>query len=228
MPVTNASSSSSATLRSTFDNVDKNRDSALTQAEVKKSMEGAGVGSGFFGGMKVDGATDALVSGLDGDRNGRVSWDEYVKGGHQLAPAGMKLDPAKMQDPAHVDAAVAALYKDADVDGDAQLAHDELAAHQTQVAERVGQSNASTRGDIAARLAMKNLDVSRDGKLSKPELSGFLKDVAREQQTRIAPRPAPAAPTTTAPNAAPTTTAATKQPTLLEQLAPAPAPTPCR
>ena len=196
MPTTtpSASSTTSVTLRRLFDGVDQNRNRVLDKVEVRKSMEQAGVGAGFFGGAKVEGATSALMDAVDGNKDGKVSWSEYQQGGHKLVPAGMKLDPLKASsDPGHIDAAVAALYRDADVDGDGGLSHDELAAHQTEQARRAGQSNASTRGDIAATLALAKLDHNADGRLKKPELAGFLRDVAREQ--RLA-QPSAAAPVT--------------------------------
>lgn len=182
MPV--SSTSAHTTARQLFSSIDKDRDQRLSRTEVKRSIEDAGVGGGFFGGMKVDGATDAVMDNIDRNGDDRISWSEYVKKGHTLAPAGMPLDPAKMQDPAHVSAAVDALYRDADRDRDGALSHRELAAHQTRVAEDAGQSNASTRGDIAATLAMKKLDANHDGRLQRDELKGFLSDIAKAQATR--------------------------------------------
>ncbi len=197
MPMTTSAASPSVSLRQLFDGVDKNKDQLLDKAEVKLSTEQAGVGSGFFGGRKVNAATDALMDAVDGNHDGNVSWAEYQQGGHKLVPAGMKLDPVRAQsDPAHIDAAVAALYADADTDGDGTLSRAELTAHQTAQAEQAGQSHASTRGEIAAALALDKLDANKDGGLQQPELAGFLKDVAREQRSAPAapaPDPAPAA-----------------------------------
>jgi Ca2+-binding EF-hand superfamily protein len=169
------------TLRRVFDDADRNKDSALSRPEVKRSMEQAGIGGGFFGSMKVDGATDALLDAVDDNKDGRATWTEYAKNGHKLVPAGMPLDPTRLHDPAHLDAAVEALYRGADSDRDGALTSTELARHQTREATRAGQSNASTRGEIAATLALKTFDHDGDGRLQRQELGGFLRDVAREQ-----------------------------------------------
>lgn len=189
-PSTSSPAMASTTLRQTFDRMDQNKNGSLSRPEVKTAMEKSGIGDGWFGGMKVDGATDALVDGLDKNRDQKVSFREYANGGHQLAPAGMALDPATLKDPAKLKAAVDALYADADDNGDAKLSKAELTAHQSAQAQAAGQSHADTRGEIAATLALQNLDTNRDGKLHKEELHGFLRDVAREQAAATAPRPA--------------------------------------
>ena len=67
---------SGPTLRGIFNRVDVNRDGSLDRAEVKKFVEDADVGSGLFGGKKVNGATDAFVDAFDGNKDGRVGWEE--------------------------------------------------------------------------------------------------------------------------------------------------------
>jgi Ca2+-binding EF-hand superfamily protein len=180
-PSATASSSSSATLRQTFERFDANRDQQITRAEAQKGMEATGIGTGLLGGKKVGGATDALMDNFDADKNGNVSLREFARGGKRLAPSGMPFDPQKTgTDPRHIDDAIAALYGKADGNNDGAISRAELTSHQAAEASRRGESFATARGEVAATVTMHNLDKNRDGSLQKGELRGFLQDVSAE------------------------------------------------
>ena len=166
---------SGPTLRGIFNRVDVNRDGSLDRAEVKKFVEDADVGSGLFGGKKVNGATDAFVDAFDGNKDGRVGWEEFQAKGQSLIPGA-----AKDATPAQVQEAADKLVARADTNGDGNVTRDELKGIIEPELEKANVSMAGTKAEIGAKLGVAMLDADGNGSISRGEVDSLAKDVAAQ------------------------------------------------
>lgn len=171
------------TLKSIFGRVDTNKDNSLDRAEVKKFVEDAGVGSGFFAGKKVNGATDAFVDQFDGDKDGKVGWDEFRSKGRSLIPGA-----AQNATPAEVKAAAGGLVDRADGNKDGAVTVGELARTIEPELEARNVDMAGTKAEIGAKLGVRMLDHNGDGKISRAEVDSLADDVAKELAALRNPR----------------------------------------
>lgn len=73
----------------------------LDEAEIRAYLKKIGVGDGLFGGRALDEATEQVLRALDESKDRRVQWEELVRGGARLLPAGL-LDEAGHLDRARV------------------------------------------------------------------------------------------------------------------------------
>lgn len=165
----------SVTLRGIFNRVDSNGDGAVTRNEVRSFVEAAGVGEGLFAGAKVSGATDAFMDAFDPQRTGRVTWDQFAARGAALIPGA-----AADSSPEAVRAAAENLVTGADTNRDGQLTRGEISSNVERALNEQGVGMASTKADIAARVAVHMLDGNGDGRVGRDEVRSLANDVARE------------------------------------------------
>ena len=79
------------TLRRFFERVDQNPADRgdLDEAEIRAYLKKIGIGGGFFGNKELDEATAEILKMLDTSGDRRVQWEELVRGGASLLPAGL-------------------------------------------------------------------------------------------------------------------------------------------
>jgi hypothetical protein len=146
---------------------------AITRPQVERFLEDAGVGDGWFGGTKVGLAADAFFDKFQ-TSSGNLTWDAFMKRGHQLLPANL----AAKADKATVEHEIDKLYATLDRDGRG-ITLDALTCHLTALAEAKGQMMAGTKAELGAKILMHALDDNGDRRLQKDELKGFALDVLR-------------------------------------------------
>jgi hypothetical protein len=167
--------SASPSLRGLFDRIDRDQSGSIERKDLETHLSDLGIGGGLLGGSILKKAVNAVLTKLDADGDGSITWQEFVVGGKHLLPPGL-LDPS-----GKLDANLAAPVF-ASIAGSSPLAG--VPAVQAFVAHKLKGTPMSllsgTISEGAAKVAVDALDGDGDGGFSHQDLVALIQDINAE------------------------------------------------